>query len=1280
MLPSSGYFQTINCPFYDSGLCDRSYCHYRHVKKDPSSSAKESGSTEVSSTSILDVGENHDILQQLVSEAVKKALRDTELSASTEGDAGSSNSSGGTEEVSSKLVEKVIEGLKPLVARSPPPLPIPAVTPSVPSYKPTPIAELRKRHIPVPYTPKDTKTILVKRQLRVDAGSHLARIKPASKRREEYVPATSGKALDSEKSGYKPYGAPSYGEVCYSPAETTITTAISYTPSDKSSLPIKTSDYVPTGFSDTLLPNAFYEPTNRGDSPTQEPEYQPDAGSSSSKLVSYIPSKLEGSKENSNSGRNSDVLSPEDNSISQLSLPVSISEVSSQNNEPVKQTFSTKIVTSSKVDIDSEGISETESGALKCSVSDSCPSASVQIKSKSESKEKDRSKSSSKHSVHRKDSKNHKTQQETKESKSRSASQDQKDSKDLKDSKHHRVSGELKDSKTKEVKHHKPIKDGHASKDSKHIKNSESHDKLSINKCAKESKDAKDRHKRKSVDEHDGKSKRPRVDSSEEPDRKKKERTGNSSSKVDSKLKPESTHHKHSTKDKKTSDEKHSNSHSKHTGSSHTSHKVKLKHKIESSGQKESNEPEVKKPKSSASSHSNNKKSEHRRSSSERRLKELKKRPQTLVSFEEVEALLKERIQEGNYLDCLSMEDSDTDEDTRNEECLRIFNSYKPEGGQDNEETHKKARLGEKESETAETGPSGKKRVAHEGAALLNKTPVVPRKVFDPALAMVKRLAKLRQGLPDISKSNVPSSGLQTSKPKESSVEVQFSSSAERHPKLKGAMPREQSSEVPLLQPKSLSGKRRIAHVPNVSKLLDAKEKIIAGVQNAKSEPTKSQTVPKGGQRVAHIPPKEVTCRPIISSVDGTKIPTNVRQKYCNLMFDELLKKLESEEECCRLALEEEESCYGRSSSRNVYVNLAIIAIQRLRNWVAPQGKDESSGGSKLSVSHDNVIGGKSKAQGLWSIMPPKKLPGIIDESAAYNLLMEKYVMTEAELVENGYPRECATQKGKAIMMETIFRSKTKSKSYFERICDRCGKEFFVNEKGIPNDDQCVFHWGRAFKTRGFGELETRYSCCQGEARSEGCTEWNCHVCDMFDPENLKGFVQTLEKVDSSVCKVYALDCEMCYTTEGLELTRITVINYEGETVYDTLVKPEKKVLDYCTRFSGIDEKAMEGVTKRLIDVQAALLSLFDKRTILIGHSLDSDLKSLKLIHDTVVDTSLVFPHRRGPPFKRALKTLCAEYLNKLIQTGEDGHDSAEDALACMQLMKWKLKEDLKTK
>lgn len=40
----------------------------------------------------------------------------------------------------------------------------------------------------------------------------------------------------------------------------------------------------------------------------------------------------------------------------------------------------------------------------------------------------------------------------------------------------------------------------------------------------------------------------------------------------------------------------------------------------------------------------------------------------------------------------------------------------------------------------------------------------------------------------------------------------------------------------------------------------------------------------------------------------------------------------------------------------------------------------------------------------------------------------------------------------------------------------------------------------------------------------------------------------------------------------------------------------------------------MDGVTTTIRDVQAVLLSLFTEKTILIGHSLESDLVAVKVI------------------------------------------------------------------
>ena len=54
-------------------------------------------------------------------------------------------------------------------------------------------------------------------------------------------------------------------------------------------------------------------------------------------------------------------------------------------------------------------------------------------------------------------------------------------------------------------------------------------------------------------------------------------------------------------------------------------------------------------------------------------------------------------------------------------------------------------------------------------------------------------------------------------------------------------------------------------------------------------------------------------------------------------------------------------------------------------------------------------------------------------------------------------------------------------------------------------------------------------------------------------------------------------------------------------------------ITTFVCRFSGITEEDLEDVTTSIRDVQAVLLSLFTAQTILIGHSLESDLAALKV-------------------------------------------------------------------
>ncbi|CAI8501057.1 unnamed protein product [Hanseniaspora opuntiae] len=162
------------------------------------------------------------------------------------------------------------------------------------------------------------------------------------------------------------------------------------------------------------------------------------------------------------------------------------------------------------------------------------------------------------------------------------------------------------------------------------------------------------------------------------------------------------------------------------------------------------------------------------------------------------------------------------------------------------------------------------------------------------------------------------------------------------------------------------------------------------------------------------------------------------------------------------------------------------------------------------------------------------------------------------------------------------------------------------------------------------------------------------------------------------VSHIYALDCEMCLTEKGHELTRVCLIGYNGTVVYDVLVKPKNPIIDYLTKYSGITKEMMSKAVCTLPMVQNMLLKIIDCRDIIIGHSLQSDFKALKLRHCRVIDTAVIYEHVKGPPFKPALRNLSSIYLGKEIQNNDaEGHDPCIDARTCLELVKLKLEKGL---
>jgi RNA exonuclease 1 len=231
--------------------------------------------------------------------------------------------------------------------------------------------------------------------------------------------------------------------------------------------------------------------------------------------------------------------------------------------------------------------------------------------------------------------------------------------------------------------------------------------------------------------------------------------------------------------------------------------------------------------------------------------------------------------------------------------------------------------------------------------------------------------------------------------------------------------------------------------------------------------------------------------------------------------------------------------------------------------------------------------------------------------------------------------------------------------------CSRCSKIFYVSSEGqYLTKEGCTYHWGklRAKKRKDRWPEDDRFTCCGAPASeaTRGCCQCRVHVWrhltepGMHGP--LDGFVRTKARKiypPDGNYGIYSIDGEMCFTTNGLELIKLTVVGVEGRLVYESLVLPEGDIVDYNTRFSGISARDLKrGPAKTLREVQNDVMGFVNAHTILIGHGLENDLRALKVVHTTIIDTSIVFPHYYGLPYRRSLKSLVKSYLKREIQVG----------------------------
>uniref|UniRef100_A0A8C2MNQ3 Interferon stimulated exonuclease gene 20-like 2 n=1 Tax=Cricetulus griseus TaxID=10029 RepID=A0A8C2MNQ3_CRIGR len=159
--------------------------------------------------------------------------------------------------------------------------------------------------------------------------------------------------------------------------------------------------------------------------------------------------------------------------------------------------------------------------------------------------------------------------------------------------------------------------------------------------------------------------------------------------------------------------------------------------------------------------------------------------------------------------------------------------------------------------------------------------------------------------------------------------------------------------------------------------------------------------------------------------------------------------------------------------------------------------------------------------------------------------------------------------------------------------------------------------------------------------------------------------------------KMVAVDCEMVGTgPKGRvsSLARCSIVNYNGDVLYDDYILPPCHIVDYRTRWSGIRKCHMVNATPFKIARSQILKILTGK--IVVGHAIHNDYKALQYFHPKSLtrDTSQIPLLNRKADCPEnvtlSLKHLTKKLLNRDIQAGKSGHSSVEDAQATMELYK----------
>lgn len=408
-----------------------------------------------------------------------------------------------------------------------------------------------------------------------------------------------------------------------------------------------------------------------------------------------------------------------------------------------------------------------------------------------------------------------------------------------------------------------------------------------------------------------------------------------------------------------------------------------------------------------------------------------------------------------------------------------------------------------------------------------------------------------------------------------------------------------------------------------------------------------------------------------------------------------------SDQDLIILALDEEEK--AATDKPTIYTNIAKNKILQYKRMSVADWKNERTAELARTQALEKL---KDGVPAVVSTEPPRPIETGLSTDEELSLLPRLYTPISG-LTKHGYITTVPTREDIAQATRGVEAAKG------WEICDRCKNRFQVfpgrREDGrLTSGGPCTYHFGKPVWPERLADepktkRERRYRCCnQLVGDSPGCTQSDSHVFKITEVKRLASvlnFEETPQNKGNLKAAAVCIDGEMGYTVHGLELIRLTATSWPGgEGLLDVLVRPVGEILDLNSRFSGVWPEHVANASPydptspatsvtstsnlQIVSSPAAarflLFAHLTPHTPLIGHGLENDLNAARIIHPTIIDTALLFPHKQGLPYRLGLKALMFTHLKRHVQVVVDGkmvgHDSKEDANAAGELVRFKIK------